>query len=151
MGKSKNYDNDTDAMNEYIKMIEVMDDFAYPIIMGYASEEGSFQSVARQYYTYGNFIMPEAFHNYKNIGANAKLLYRLWRIRYEIIIIDNTLKNNDENWYNIFRERIDHLLCYEGTKEDISESSLKKYRNKLDIKLKEMQKEIEVFRNNNLK
>ena len=45
--------------------------------------------------------------------------------------------------------RIDHLLCYEGT--DISEASFKEYRKKLEGKLKEMQKEIAVFRKNGLK
>jgi len=134
--------------NEYIQMIEIMDAFAYPIIMGYASEEGSFQSVARQYYSYSNFIMPEAFHTFRNIGVHAKLLYRLWRIRYEILMVDNSI-NSDEMRDIFIRKRVDHLLCYEGT--DITEASLKEYRKKLDGKLKDMQKEIKVFRENSLK
>jgi hypothetical protein len=141
------YNNDIDALDEVFRMIEVMDDFAYPIIMGYASETGSYQSAMRQYYTYGNFIMPLAFHNTPLIGIHAKLLYRLWRIRNEIQSIDKKKKNN--NFYNWLMERQDRLFCYEAT--DFTEASLKAYRKKLDGKLKEMQKEIEVFRKNSLK
>ena len=140
------YDNEGDAINEIIRMIEVMDDFAYPIIMGYASETGSYQSAMRQYHTYGNFIMPTAFHGTPLIGLHAKLLYRLWRIRNEILSIDNAINNNNFNW---LMKRQDRLFCYEET--DFSIASLKAYRKKLDGKLKEMQKEIEVFRKNSLK
>ena len=38
------FDDTTEASNELFRMIEEMDAFAYPIIMGYASETGSFQS-----------------------------------------------------------------------------------------------------------
>jgi predicted Fe-Mo cluster-binding NifX family protein len=62
--------------------------------------------------------------------------------------IDSSIKIG-ENAYNYLRNRIAHLLCYEGT--DITEASLKKYRKKLEKKLKEMQKEIEVFRKNSLR
>ena len=147
------FNNFDEAKNNFVQMIDIMDAFAYPIIMGYASEFGSYQSVVRQYYMYSSFIMPEAFHTYKNIGHNSKLLYRLWRIRYEIMTIDNLLAEYANNSFDplFIKERFDHLLCFDGTKEDIYESSLKAYRKKLDKKLKEMQKEIEVFRKNSLK
>jgi hypothetical protein len=149
------FESRTDATNEMIRMVEVMDAFAFPIIMGYASEEVSYQSVIRQYSTYSNFIMPSAFKVFQNIGANAKLLYKLWRIRLEILIIDTYIteyvSTQDSDVFNPLRERFDHMLCFEGTKEDISETSLKAYRKKLGKKLKEMQKEIAVFRKNSLK
>ena len=105
--------------------------------------------------------MPQAFHTFKEIGLHAKLLYRLWRIRYEIMVVDNYIavavesKLNEEPSERLqkhekkLRERIDHLLYYEET--DISLASLQKYRKILDKKLSEMQKEIEVFRKNSLK
>jgi len=142
------FDNNVEAMDELFRLIEVMDAFAYPIIMGYASDMGSYQSAIRQYSTFGNFILPFAFHMTPNIGLYAKLLYRLWRIRTEIMEIDSSIKIGD-NAYNYLRNRIDHLLCYEGA--DISEASLKEYRKKLEKKLKEVQKEIEVFRKNSLR
>ena len=147
------YDNDrTKVFPEYIRMIEIMDAFAYPIIMGYASEESSCLSTMRQYYAYSNFIMPEAYNTFRNIGIHAKLLYRLWRIRYEIMVID-TYVSSFESLADIdlsrFKERQDHLLCYEEA--DISKASLQKYRKKLDKRLNEMRKEIEVFRKSSLK
>ena len=143
------FDSGTEAIYELIRTLEIMDDFAYPIIMGYASEIGSFRTSFRQYYPYSNFIMPHAFRVYKDLGVHAKLLYRLWRIRAEIIIIDRILPIYDNDVHDEFIEERDKLLCYEGT--DITEASLKKYRKKLEKKLKEMQKEIEVFRKNSLK
>ena len=142
------FDNETDAREEFYRMVEIMDAYAYPIIMGYASEIGSLQSTMRQYYTCGNLIMSELFHNYKLIGIHAKLLYRLWRIRVEILAVDNIIISGDSGFDEI-RERKDHLLCYEET--DVSEALLKAYRKKLEKKLKEMQKVIEVFRKNNLR
>jgi hypothetical protein len=144
------FENETDAKDESIRLLEVMDAFAYLIIMGYASEKGSFQSVIRYYYTYGNFIMPHIFRYHENIGIHATLLYRLWRIRYELIIVGDIIPLMEKNAkYKWFMSRIDHLLCYEGA--EITEASLKAYRKKLEKKLKEMQKEIEVFRKNSLK
>ena len=141
------YDNDEKkTFDECVKMIEVLDAFAYPIIMGYASEFGSYQNVARQFHTYGNFVIPIAFRGTPNIGFHAKLLYRLWRIRFEVMVIDNFL-NSDK--YDLLMERKDHLLYYEET--DFTEASLKKYKKKLEGKLSEIQKEIEVFRKNSLK
>ena len=140
---------------EVIQMIEVMDAFAYPIIMGYASETGSYQSVMRQYYTYGNFILSAAFYEFTLIGLHAKLLYKLWRIRFEQDSIDRFIDKHiatvSEHVDLSDRKGIekDHLLYYEET--DFSIASLKAYRKKLDGKLKEVQKEIEVFRKNSLK
>ena len=133
-------------------MLEAMDAFAYPIIMGYASETGSFQNVARQYYASSNIIMPDAFQSFKNIGLNAKLLYRLWRIRVEIIIIDEYLEDVKYNGWppkkqDQYMKQFERSLYYET---DITEASIKQYRKKLDKKLKEMQKEIEVFRKNGM-
>ena len=156
------YSNDRDKMEpEYLRTLDILDAFAYPIIMGYASELGSYQGAVRQYYTYSNFIMSRAFHIYRNIGLHAKLLYRLWRIRYEIMVVDNYIaiavesKLGEEpskrldDYEKMLRERIDHLLFYE--EPDISLASFQKYRKTLDKKLSEMQKEIEVFRKNSLK
>ena len=139
------FDNVVDRNDENIRMIEVMDDFAYPIVMGYASETGSFQSVMRQFSTYGNFIMPFAFHGTPLIGLHAKLLYRLWRIKMEIVAVENAIDGS----FNWLMERKDRMFCYEET--DFTKASLKAYRKKLDKKLKEAQKEIEVFRKNSLK
>jgi len=141
------FDGNTDLFDETIRMTEAMDAFAYPIIMGYASETASYQSVMRQYYTYSNFVMPFSFHQTPNIGLYAKLLYRLWRIKYEIMVVNSCINRDDVR--DIIRNRVDHLLCYEGT--DFSEASLKQYRKKLEGKLKDMQKEIKVFRENSLK
>jgi len=147
------YDNDmTKVFSEYIRMIEIMDAFAYPIIMGYASEETSLLSTMRQYHAYSNFIMPEAFNTYRNIGFHAKLLYRLWRLRFEIELINNYIASfesmTDSDLYQL-KEFKDHLLCYEEV--DISKASFQKYKKQLGKKLKEIRKEIEVFRKNSLK
>ena len=142
------FDDRTEANNEIIRMIEAMDAFAYPIIMGYASETGSYHNTMRQSYTYGNFIMPYAFHHTPLLGIHAKLLYRLWRIRFEIAGVNNCIEDFEKYSNNLIKRK-DHLLYYEET--DITEASLKKYRKKLEKKLKEVQKEIEVFRKNNLK
>jgi len=143
------FDNPTDTKEELMRMIETMDAFAYPIIMGYASETGSYQIAIRQYYTFSGFIMPYAFHEFPNIAIHAKLLYRLWRIRSEQMMVDLALTGHYDDIFDSFKARIDHLLYYEET--DITEASLKKYSKILDKKLKEMQKEIEVFRKNSLK
>ena len=148
------FDKSSDAFDEMVRMTEAMDVFAYPIIMGYASETTSYQSAMRQYYTYGNFVMPFLYRYDLNIGLYAKLLYRLWRIKYEIDIVNSGIEylsgNETKNKYlEQFMKRKDHLLYYEGT--DVTEASLKEYRKKLERKLKDMQKEIKVFRENSLK
>jgi len=141
------FDNeDKKTTDDFLKMIEIMDAFAYPIIMGYASEMGSYQNTLSKFYTLGNFIMPIVFHQTPNVGLNAKLLYRLWRIRFEIRVIDHVINGGDYDWSE---NDIDRLLCFEET--DFTEASLKRYRKKLDGKLSEMQKEIEIFRKNSLK
>ena len=142
--------NDSIIIEELVRSIDIMNAFAYPIIMGYASEIESSQSVIRQYYTYGNYIMPFAFNDFPNIGHHAKLLYRLWRIRYEQLIIDICLADpdNDELKKNM-TENMNNLLFFEDA--EISPASLKKYKNTLKQKFKEMEKEIATFRKNSLK
>ena len=144
------FDDDYMKMfDDCLRMIDIMDAFAYPIIMGYASEVGSYKNVAGQFQTYGNYIMPNAFHTTPLIGLHAKLLYRLWRIRYELLVVNGCIEQIDDEFCNQLSVRFDHLLYYEGS--DISESSLKEYREKLEKKLKEVQKEIKVFRKNSMK
>ena len=136
------FEDKDEARSEFFRLLEVLDSFAYPIIMGYASESGSFSMVARLYYSYSAFIMPEAFHKMPNIGYNAKLLYRLWRIKSETLFIQAVLSSQDEE---ALREvNVKNLLYYGYT--DISFSKLEKYLNTLDQKTKEMQKEILSFR-----
>ncbi|MDR0430131.1 MAG: hypothetical protein LBH58_06600 [Tannerellaceae bacterium] len=128
------------------RMIDAMNVFAYPIIMGYASEMGSFQNVVKEYYSYGAFIMPNAFKEYPNVGLHAKLLYRLWRIRTELLVVDIVLKNPDKEELGYIKKKKDsgNMLFFEET--EVSEASLKKYRKKLDKELQKMQGEIEDFR-----
>jgi len=134
--------------DDFFNTLAIMDAFAYPIIMGYASETGSYQSIIREYYWYGNYIMPTAFHHFPNIGLYAKLLYRLWRTRseYEIFIRQQA----DENArIEYFKQNINKLLCFDGT--EITPASIEQYSEKLEKELKKIQKEIEVFRKNSLK
>jgi hypothetical protein len=146
------FDNDVEAENELIRLIEVMDAFAYPIIMGYASEEISFLSGMRQFYTYGNFVLPYVFRDNMFIGVHAKLLYRLWRIKSEIWAMDRC---KDMGWK--FEERVKNqimsgqelMLAYE--EPDFSDASLMKHREKLEKKIKDVQKEIEDYRKKSLK
>jgi len=142
------FDNEIDEIDDLIRMIDALDAFAYPIIMGYASETGSFQNIFYLYYMYSNFILPDFFHDIPLLGLNAKLLYRLWRIKLEMMYVDACI-NGDNNICQGFHKRKEHLLNYEGT--DFSEASLKRHRRKLERKLKEVQKEIRVFRKNSLK
>ena len=96
--------------------------------------------------------MPEAFNTYRNIGVHAKLLYKLWRLRFEIVVIDNyiaTFESMTDSDLHRLKEYKDHLLCYEEA--DISKASFQKYRKELGKKLKEMRKEIEFFRKNSLR
>jgi len=127
---------------DFLYTLDVLDAFAYPIIMGYASETGSYQSVRREFGWFSNFIMPDAFQNFKPIGLYAKLLHRLWRVKSELLIIPKQniekLKTN-----NIF------LLYFEGT--EVTPATIKQYEKKLEKELKKIQKEIEEFRKNSLK
>jgi len=146
------FDNDgLDATNELIRLIDVMDAFAFPIIMGYASEMASFQIIFRQFYTYSNFIMPSNFHEFPRLGLHAQLLYRLWRIRVEMISVDDYLADISNARFNArehVKSRKEHLLSFEG---EISEASLRRYRRQLDRKLRDVQREIRDFRRNSLR
>jgi len=148
------FETEAAPMAELIRLIETMDAFAFPIIMGYASEEISYQSAMRQFYTYGNFVMPQLFKWKMFIGVYAKPLYKLWRIRFEIMNIDLAIKLlEEEGDEKILQEdlieRKDYLICYKAP--DFSLASLKAYRKTLDKKLREAQKEIERIRENSLK
>ena len=133
------FSNEDEMSYDFIKTLDIMNAFAYPIIMGYASETGSFQSAIREYYTLSAFIMPDAFIGVP-IGHHAKLLYRLWRVRSEQMFLErlgiNMLKNNK---YLLF-----------AVEDEITEETVKQYKKKLDKELKKRQKEIEVFRKNSL-
>ncbi|MDR0231268.1 MAG: hypothetical protein LBI82_04030 [Dysgonamonadaceae bacterium] len=134
------FSNQQEMLNDLIETLDIMNTFAYPIIMGYASEIGSFQSAIREYYWLSNFIMPYAYENIP-IGHHAKLLYRLWRVRGEQFFID---RHGVE-----FLERNKYLLFSPG--DEITEETLRQYEKKLNKELKKRQKEIEVFRKNSLK
>ena len=137
------FDGDYNAkQTDFLYTLSVMDDFAYPIIMGYASETGSYRSVYDLYLRYGNYILPDAFHLYKPSGQHAKLLHRLWRVKGEILYLPN--------WDSVsLRGNMSHLLCFEG--DEVTPATLKQYGKKLEKELKKIQKEIEDFRKNSLK
>jgi hypothetical protein len=119
---------------DFHKTLDIMNSFAYPIIMGYASEIGSFHSAIREYYTLSSFIMPYAYN--LPIGHHAKLLYRLWRVRTEQVFLERhgveMLKNAK---YLIF-----------VVEDEITEESVRLYERKLEKELKKRQQEIEIFR-----
>jgi hypothetical protein len=135
-------------LEDYFYTLNTMDAFAYPIIMGYASETGSYHSVVREYYWFGNYIIPDAFHQTPNIGHHAKLLYRLWRTRSEYEAIKDPRKDENEK-IEFYMKNINKMLCFDGT--EITPASLKQYEKKLENEFKKIQKEIEVFRKNSLK
>ena len=145
------FSNNYEKHYDFLKTLDILDAFAYPIIMGYASEIGSFQSVIREYYMISNFIMPEAF-DYP-IGHHAKFLYRLWRIRSEQVFLFEKMDiyNLSAEELEILNkpEKIAHMLCFEGT--EVTVETLKQYEKKLMKELKKEQKKIEVFRKNSLK
>ena len=137
---------------DFEQTLSILNDFAYPIIMGYASEKGSFQNAFKEYCSYCNYIMPYAFKEYVNMGHHAKLLYRLWRVRFEQLAVQNPQKfieHLEEAQQTYSGNFTDYMLCFEGT--EITPSSLEKYGKKLDKELIKIQKEIEVFRKNSLK
>lgn len=127
---------------DFYQLLYVFEAFAYPIIMGYANEEGSFQMTIKQYYAYGSFIMPYLFHHYPNMGHHAKLLFSLWRIKSEIMFIDELMKQ-DQQTIDIRMEYV-HFLCFEEKK--VSATALKRYRKTLEKKVKEKKHEIKEFR-----
>ena len=133
------------------KSLAILNAFAYPIIMGYANEIGSYQSVSYEYNTYNNIIMRIVFEGYPKIGHHAKLLHRLWRVRHELSVVEAILTmdfNNNSNVAEV-KENINNMLCFEGT--EITHDSFRQYGKKLEKKLKKIQKEIEVFRKSSLK
>ena len=136
------------VLEDYEKSLAILDAFAYPIIMGYANEFGSFQSVIREYYMYSNYIMPYAFKTYVHIGHHAKLLHRLWRVRTEQVLLKNPYIDESQI-VNTLAENINNLLCFEGT--EVTPESLKQYEKKLEEELKKIQKEIKFFRKNSMK
>ncbi|NDV57562.1 hypothetical protein [Bacteroides sp. 519] len=124
------------------KAVFALDAFAYPIIMGYANELGSYQNVFYDYISYGNYIMFVVF-NYSsgNMGPNAKLLYRLWRIRSEQELMKRD--NIDANDINAMGG-VKYLLCFDES--EFNPVTKKRYQKKLQKELKKVQKEIEQFR-----
>ena len=142
------FEEDFKRREDVEKSLAILNAFAYPIIMGYASEFGSYQSVSLEFNTYNNFVMPIVFDGYKKIGHHAKLLHRSWRVRHEQEIV----KNSDFNDNSIIAEinaNKNNLLCFEGA--EITPASFKQYGKKLERELKKIQKEIEVFRKSSMK
>ena len=143
---------------DFEKTLAILDAFAYPIIMGYASEIGSMVSVPKEFVTYGNYIIPRAFHHggYALMGSNAKLLHRLWRVRGELGIIKlvshsqiEVVLEKQRLDFNPTGEITDFMLCFEGT--EITPATLKQYEKKLEKELKKIEKEIKEFRKMSLK
>ncbi len=129
------------------KSIAIFNAFAYPVIMGYASEIDSYESVILEFNSYGNIVMITAFQGYPKIVPHAKLLYKLWRIRDEQRMI-KSMDLNDNEYVKFLTENINNLLCFEGT--EFTPATLKRYEKKLEKELKKVQKEIEVFRKSRL-
>jgi len=142
------FEDDLKRREDLEKSLAILNAFAYPIIMGYASELGSYQSVSYEFNTYNNFIMPFVFNGYPKIGHHAKLLHRLWRVRFEQEIVENIDFNNNSHIAEINANK-NNLLCFEGA--EITPASFEQYRKKLEKELKKIQKEIEVFRKSSLK
>ena len=136
------FEDHLEVQEDFRKALAILDAFAYPIIMGYANEFGSFQSVISEFYSYSNYIMHYAFGPKINVGQHAKLLYKLWRIRTELQFLPNM--DNES-----IMEQKNNLLYYEGT--EVTPASLKQYEKKLEKELKKIRKEIEVFRKNSMK
>jgi len=129
------------------KSLSILNSFAYPIIMGYASEIDSYESVSLEFNSYTNFIMPIAFKVYPKLGQHVKLLHRLWRIRHEQTAIKMVIEDN--KYIEELTENINKFLCFEGS--EITPATLKQYEKKLEKEFKKTQKEIEVFRKSRLK
>ncbi len=136
--------SDVRMLSEHLRLVDAMDAFAYPIIMGYANEWESFQIASREMMLSGNLAIPQVIYSTPNVGHYARRLYKLWRIRFEIINIDEWIVSGNPELFPV-----DRAFCYEGT--EVTEASLKKYRRKIERMLKETQKEIKEFRKNNLK
>ena len=134
------FPNETEKSFDFLKTLDIMNTFAYPIIMGYASEIGSFQSAIREYYALSSFIMPDVFDKLP-IGHHAKLLYRLWRVRSELVFIERN---------GVYMLKNVKYLLFEVEEDEITEEVVRQYKKKLEKELKNRQKEIEVFRKNSL-
>jgi len=142
------FESDLERREDIEKSLAILNAFAYPIIMGYASELGSYQSLSYEFNTYNNFIMPIVFEGYPKIGHHAKLLHRLWRVRHEQSVIGIADFSNSFYVAEI-KANINNLLCFEGT--EITSASLEQYGKKLEKELEKIQKEIEIFRKSSLK
>jgi len=129
------------------KSLSILNSFAYPIIMGYASEIGSYESVSLEFNSYTNFIMPIAFNGFPKLGQHVKLLHRLWRVRHEQATIKLVIEKNE--YIEELTKVINNLLCFEGT--EITPATLKQYEKKLEREFEKIQKEIEVFRKSRMK
>ena len=142
------FEDQLEMRKDFEKTLAIFNAFAYPIIMGYASELGSFQSVMGEFHQYSSYIMPWAFKEYKQVGHHVKLLYRLWRVRIELLFITNP-SIDESQILEIFMNDINYMLCFEDT--EVTPASRKQYEKKLGKELKKIQKEIEDFRKSNLK
>ncbi len=136
--------NDVGMLSEHLRLVDAMDAFAYPIIMGYANEWETFQIALREMMLSGNLAIPQVIYSTPNVGLYARRLYKLWRIKIEIQSIDAYISSGHPESFSV-----DRAFCYEGT--EVTEASLNKYRRKIEKMLKETQKEIKEFRKNNLK
>ena len=145
------FDGDSNKWREdFDKTIGILNDFAYPIIMGYASEFGSYESVWRDFNRYGNYVIAGAFRNMFLPYTHVRLLYRLWRVKTEQIYISHLISMNFEGAMPI--EKLGGgitLSYYEGT--EVTLASVKQYEKKLQKELKQIQKEIEEFRKSSMK
>ncbi len=136
--------SDVRVLSEHLRLVDAMDAFAYPIIMGYANEWEAFQIASREMMLSGNLAIPQVIYSTSNVGHYARRLYKLWRIRFELLQIDGVIASGHPEVFSV-----DRAFCYEGM--EVTEASLKKYRRKIERMLKETQKEIKEFRKNNLK
>jgi hypothetical protein len=96
-------------------------------------------------------VLPRLFRSDTFVGKHAKLLYKLWRIKLEILIIESWEyeKTVEENVHNQFACGKELLLSYE--EPDFSKASLLKHKKKMENRLKEVQKEVDAYRKKNLK
>jgi len=146
------FEHGFDDREDLPKTLLILNSFAYPIIMGYASEIGSYKSVYLDFSVYGDFFMARAHYSYPRQFFHAKLLYRLWRVRYEQTVIKDIIKSDgekQEEFFKVLTQNIDNMWCFEG--DEITISTLKQYEKKLERELKKIQKEIEEFRKSSLR
>jgi len=136
------FEDQQELFEDFKKTLGILNGFAYPIIMGYASEIGSYQNAILEYFTYSNFIMPVIFEEFPNMGQHSQLLYRLWLYRSEQQFLPNTnIEKIKSNW--------NKLLLFDGT--EFTPATLQQYEKKLEKELKKIEKEIKDFRKRSLK